>query len=299
MYNLPRKTLRSEPKSLATMHTYLHSLHQNPDSTYPPLFLLPGVDGEIVGLHLLAQTLSYSGPRFAVTPRGSQDRANPLSHIEACAAHVETILAQQSLSQPIALIGWSMGGLIAHELAQQLRAQHQPAISIALDTRSMFQTSSLSPTPPLSLSDAAKNHRAGLELFAQWLCAQGIPDSHWAERPQQQQQSYLLSHGALHTSYTFLQLRQRLHLLKANLMAIERYRPTQTQDTCFVLRAGPYTERKVSWKNAVPYTEILNVPGTHQELLRPPYVQTLALPLDHILQRWLSRSIHPTNTGKL
>jgi thioesterase domain-containing protein len=98
----------------------------------PPLFFLHG-DYHSGGLYCreIARHLDPAWPLYAVPPLGYDGRAIPPSYGEAAAAHVAAIRAVQPRG-PYHLGGLCNGGLVALEIARQLRAAGDDVATLVL-----------------------------------------------------------------------------------------------------------------------------------------------------------------------
>ena len=98
----------------------------------PPLFLAHPAGGHVVCYRELAILLAMDQPVYALQPRGVEDGQPPISNLEEMAAHY--VLAVRALrpAGPYRLGGWSFGGVVAWEMAQQLRADGEEVDLLAL-----------------------------------------------------------------------------------------------------------------------------------------------------------------------
>ncbi len=87
-----------------------------------PLYLLPGLAGEVLELAPLAHQLQCDRPVIALRARGLDARETPHATVEAMAADCIAQIRTQSPTGPYALAGYSFGGLVALEMAAMLRA---------------------------------------------------------------------------------------------------------------------------------------------------------------------------------
>lgn len=88
-----------------------------------PLFLIHGIFGDVSELHPLAERLDTKRPIYALQARGVDLRQEPHSSIvEMVDAYAQSIRSVQPTG-PYALAGYSLGGLIAFELARRFRAE--------------------------------------------------------------------------------------------------------------------------------------------------------------------------------
>jgi amino acid adenylation domain-containing protein len=101
----------------------------------PPLYMAHPAGGHVVCYRGLAVGLAPHQPVYALQPQGVQDGRAPLTRIEDMAArYVEAIRTFQP-EGPYRLGGWSLGGLIAWEMARQMEAAGQAVELLAmLDT---------------------------------------------------------------------------------------------------------------------------------------------------------------------
>lgn len=100
-----------------------------------PLFVVPGIGGNVVGFHELVQLLDDDQPFYGLQSRGLDGETEPFTTVEDIAAHyVREIQIVQSTG-PYFLAGACIGGIIAFEMAQQLSAQgHKVAFLALLET---------------------------------------------------------------------------------------------------------------------------------------------------------------------
>jgi len=103
--------------------------------TRAPLFCVHPAGGTVLCYVELAEALAPDVPFHALQAQGLAAGQEPLRSVEDMAAlYREAVLAAQPRG-PYHLAGWSAGGLIAWELAQQLRARgHDVALLAMFDT---------------------------------------------------------------------------------------------------------------------------------------------------------------------
>lgn len=90
---------------------------QDDGSQHPPLFLVPGAGGDVLGFHGLAEHLPAQQPIYAFRSPGLDGRQRPLETVEAVAeVYLEALRARQPRG-PYFLGGYSFGGLVAFEMA--------------------------------------------------------------------------------------------------------------------------------------------------------------------------------------
>ena len=103
-----------------------------PAGSRPPLFAIPGLGGIVVAFNDLATLLGPDQPFYALQPRGLDGKLPPFESIEETAEHYLTEVRALQPQGPYFLMGVCMGGLVAFEMAQRLRAAGQEVAFLAL-----------------------------------------------------------------------------------------------------------------------------------------------------------------------
>ncbi|MBA3771535.1 MAG: amino acid adenylation domain-containing protein [Ramlibacter sp.] len=93
-----------------------------PLGSRPPLFLVHPVGGNILCYFALARELDQDQPVFAFPAQGLDGRRPPRASIEAMAAAYIVEMQKLQAAGPYRLGGWSLGGIVAAEMAAQLEA---------------------------------------------------------------------------------------------------------------------------------------------------------------------------------
>jgi thioesterase domain-containing protein len=103
-----------------------------PNGTKPAIFCIGALNGEVILFRRLAMELGEDQPLYGLQPFGLVDR---LSTMETLAASYIEQLQQRGEGQPFCLLGYSFGGLVAIEMARQLRKNGaEPPIVALIDT---------------------------------------------------------------------------------------------------------------------------------------------------------------------
>ncbi len=97
----------------------------------PPFFLVHGVGGEVLSFQLLAEHLGPNQPIFGFQASGNDDDQREVT-IEAVAARYVDAMCAVAPRGPYRLGGYSAGGAIAYEMAQQLRARGEVVALLAM-----------------------------------------------------------------------------------------------------------------------------------------------------------------------
>jgi amino acid adenylation domain-containing protein len=98
----------------------LVSLHSG--GTRPPLYLLPGVFGNVVGYADFVRELGPDQPIYGLQSVGLDGRAAPYDSVEVMARHYVAEVFGHQPRGPYAIIGACFGATIAYEMARQIMA---------------------------------------------------------------------------------------------------------------------------------------------------------------------------------
>jgi acetoacetyl-CoA synthetase len=100
-----------------------------------PLFIVHGLGGSVMELSALAHRLDTPVPVYGIQAKGLHEHEAPLSTVEEMAACYLPLLRSMQPQGPYRLAGYSMGGLIALEMAQRLQnAGETIDLLVMLDT---------------------------------------------------------------------------------------------------------------------------------------------------------------------
>jgi thioesterase domain-containing protein len=110
----------------------------------PALFLIHGSDGRIANLRGLAGHLNADRPVYGIAKSADRE-GRAMIHIEDIAANYIREIEEQGIEGPYNFFGYSFGGLVAFEMAQQLdRSRREVPFLGMLDT---WLPTQLAPAP--------------------------------------------------------------------------------------------------------------------------------------------------------
>jgi amino acid adenylation domain-containing protein len=89
----------------------------------PPLYILQGYGMNVIGFNNIAQHMHPDQPVYGFQPRGLNGTDEPHGTIEAIAMEYVEAILRVNPEGPYYLAGYSYGGVVAFEMAQQLRAR--------------------------------------------------------------------------------------------------------------------------------------------------------------------------------
>jgi thioesterase domain-containing protein/acyl carrier protein len=253
-----------------------------------PLFLIHPVGGSVFCYVELARALGREQPLYAFQARGLNGEEAPHTSIEEMAAAYLEELRRAQPEGPYHLGGWSLGGVIAFEMAQQLRAGgHEVSLLAMFDSYA-----------PTALDFEAEIEN-GLSMLTQFAVDLGLrTESLTLTREQFLQLSFgeqlsivlelAVGEHLLPAETGLARLHDRFSIFKNNLRALRQYvpRPYDGRIALFAARekASHSAGARRGWsKLALRSVELYEVPGNHYTMLRQPHVVRLAARLTESL----------------
>ncbi len=134
---LSREALKSRWSSLVTIQ---------PKGSRPPFFCMHGAGGNVLIYRELSNHLGEDQPFYGLQSQGLDGNSEPLTRIEDMATAYVREMRRVQPKGPYYLGGYCLGGTIAYEVAQQLRAQGEAVALLA-----MFDTLNWCKLPPLNI----------------------------------------------------------------------------------------------------------------------------------------------------
>jgi len=116
-----------------------------PQGTKMPLYIVHGAGLNVLLFNAVAAGLSPDQPVFGLQAKGLNGIDEPFTTIEDMAAYYIEAIVQQNPDGPYALSGFSFGGIIAWEMARQLKACGKKVNFLALFDTNAYQTSFYTP----------------------------------------------------------------------------------------------------------------------------------------------------------
>jgi len=103
-----------------------------PAGSQPPLFFVHPVGGNVLCYADLARCLGPEQPFYGLQSPGLSGEESPYARIEELAAYYIGLVQTVQAEGPYFLGGWSMGGIVAFEMAQQLLQRGREVALLAL-----------------------------------------------------------------------------------------------------------------------------------------------------------------------
>ena len=247
-----------------------------PGGSKRPLFLVHPAGGHVFPYIHLAQFLGPDQPCYGLQARGLEDGQDPHTRIEDMAAWYIQALQTVQPTGPYLLGGWSMGGVVAFEMAQQLHAQGQRVALLALlDGRI--------PTPDETFPE---EDAEAIVLVERYFGISFGPMESLAELPKDQQLAFMLeqakSAGLVPAELDVSQARRFVDLLRSDLRATQNYGLHLYPGRITFFKAsetleGASADPTLGWSDwASGGVEVHVVPGNHANLMYEPHVEVLA-----------------------
>ena len=245
-----------------------------------PLFLVHPPGGIVICYRQLAQHLDAEQPLVALRARGLHGPEVLPESLEAMAAEYWQMIRRVQPHGPYLLGGWSLGGLVAYEIAQQVvRSGEQVGRLILLDTAIPEGASGLVPAEEAVHVGLEYGIDLTLEQLGQlapeeqlpylWEHAQGLGVLDDQSPPEVVTQ-VLADLRLLFHHHVSLAVNYRVEPLAAE---VDLFRPS-------------HTPREVSvpedrgWRYLARVVRVHHVPGHHHSMLQMPHVMQLAAALN-------------------
>jgi len=277
-----------------------------PEGTKLPLYCVHGMDGNVLSFRALVSHLDPDQPFYGLQAKGLDGQEPPCTRIEQMATHYLQEIRAVQPEGPYCLGGYSFGGLVAFEMAQQLYAhgQHVALLGVFDTDLAEFRFG----------IDPRQNPQVGLL---------GVFDTHmlWIPLRYKLSFSFLVQRIAIHmrnlsllspqakltyirqkvgksmrhiASKTFPGLRPALSGVvqdvgEAGLLAVRAYVPQIYPGRVTVFRTSRrrlrfFQEAHLGWnKVALGGAKICQAGGDHGSMLEEPHVRALAAKLQACL----------------
>jgi amino acid adenylation domain-containing protein len=103
-----------------------------PSGNKDPLYIVHGGGLNVLPFYAIAKQLDAEQPLYGIQAYGLNGKDEPHSTVEVMAAHYVDEILSQNPKGPYALAGYSFGGIIAYEMAKQLKKQGKQIKSLIM-----------------------------------------------------------------------------------------------------------------------------------------------------------------------
>ena len=302
--NLPLSALFSAP----TVEQFAPNIEKNyiwsplvplqPQGAKTPFFCIHPVFGVVLPYYELATHLGKDQPFYALQPCGLDGLQPPLTSIPEMAAYYIKALRQVQPKGAYQLGGWSFGGLVAFEMAQQLhQAGEKVSLLAILDTlapvpnnqpsfwdslKFLFTTVPQSIHPYLLdywelICDSSTIPKTFEQIFSpQW----------WSSLLENATITHLFPQETRLRMLDELTLERIMRIFWANSQATLNYSPKSYPNAIALFKSNEpltTTDTTLGWSQLTNSVAIHSIPGNHLTMLKNPNVQALAKELNKYL----------------
>lgn len=280
-----------------TIRRLAERLHDRPGSDSPivalqphgdrsPFFLVHPAGGSVYSYVELARALGDERPVYGLQGRGLEPGEEPDDRIDEMAARYVDALVEMRPEGPLLIGGWSLGGLVAYDMARMLvaRGRHVPVLAL-LDASPPRANRALDRTGMLR----AFAEHAGLPVRAVEAAMRDPADRDADDRlaPLLEEAHEL---GTVGPDIRAEALGRQVNVFRAHLDAVDRYVPARYPGRLELFEASERpagaSERERGWERLAEGGVARHaVPGGHYEMVRPPHVTVLAERLQRSLEK--------------
>jgi thioesterase domain-containing protein/acyl carrier protein len=241
-----------------------HVITLQPEGLRRPLFLVHPLAGLVFPYHELALHLGPDQPVYGLQSIGIAGEASPLIRVEAMAERYLAAIHQVQPEGPYQLAGWSFGGKLALEMAQQLQKGGESVALLAIIDARLFSTSFATfwHGSRVFLTSMLPHLWPYISDYLNLRSADPGPGQGEIKRPK------------LKTS----ELKRLVQVFQTNVRADSRYRPQKYPGRVTLFNTAIGNQDSTwGWGDlAANGVELHHIPGHHMNVLRPPQVQVLA-----------------------
>ncbi|HEX6199631.1 MAG TPA: beta-ketoacyl synthase N-terminal-like domain-containing protein, partial [Thermoanaerobaculia bacterium] len=238
-----------------------------------PLFVVHQVGGHVYSFRPLVKALPADQPVYGLRSRGLEPGEEPLGCVESMAAHYLELVREVQPRGPYRIAGASMGGMVAFEMARQLREAGREVELLALmDTPCGDQ---MPPRPEEDFEFVAPVFAGVVPLAREEVAGMDA----------EEQLRYALDKADREAGGAGFDLegaRRLSAVLRANVGALFAYRPAPRDGRLIFFRArekrpGEPPRPEMPWIELAPEgTEVVLVPGNHATMHDPPGAEVMA-----------------------
>ncbi|MCF7848981.1 MAG: amino acid adenylation domain-containing protein [Kiritimatiellales bacterium] len=250
------------------------------DGNKVPLFFIHTAPGDVLIYANLIHRLKADQPCYGFQSLGLHDTGHLHGEIEAMAAHYVELLIKFYPSGPYMLVGWAYGGMVAAEMAVQLKEQgHEVALLALCDTWAHA---------PAKRALRVKYNRERLQKFRtlSFKAKKDFVLKRIRNRLRAGKKSEVERQLEVKVTRGILKNRAAVyrHNIEAERKFATRYYPGEV---CLfrpdLLNPEFLPDLSMGWHSLVDDYEVFLIPGDHRSMIHEPNVQLLARHLQHCI----------------
>src|SRR5580658_7248150 len=239
-----------------------------PGNNEPPIFIAHGLGGSVIDFYQLVKYIDSPQPIYGMQAKGTDGVDEPFDRIEDLAQFYLDAIKKMQPHGPYFLVGYSLGGLVALEMAQRL-TKHGETVALLAMLESYPHPRFLSLKQRVRLGTRLANERAS--TFGRLPIRDALsyiirPSARrlYVSRDNNGAAPSQIPAGAAHTP---AMQRAREHAYRA----LTRYRPRFYNGTIKFVRAGVVTDYpddpQAVWSHLAAKFQVETVPGDHLGIL--------------------------------
>ncbi len=258
-----------------------------PEGSKPPLFCVHPAGGHAIGYYDLSRCLDKDQPFYGLQACGLEEGQEPYATAEEMAAFYLKAIKEHFPHGPYRLAGWSFGGLIAFELAQQFRAQGDEVAFLALFDTQLSDT--------LTGDQIAEEDNAEILVNVMSVMIPDLSLEELRELDEEEQLHYVMDKalqvGFFPPGTDFMVFKRLWDVLITNRRIIQTYIPKNYEGKVSFFQAtelgkGLHVKTGEAWKQFVGQELDLHIiPGNHYNMVSSPQVEVLAEKLTQCMKR--------------
>jgi len=252
-----------------------------PKGSRPPIFCIHGCGAHVFIYRPLMAYFDSDQPVYGLQAQGIDGTRKPFTRIEDMASHYVKEILEVDRKGPYYLVGDTLGGLIAFEIAQQLTEQGKDVGLLA-----MFDTAC---PLPLSFGPRALSHlrhlkefgpkHYGLSVVGSVARKLGIRFPEYSASVQLSSKEQEFADGVSASGDAVQRTEWGIYLAtQVNYQPPQRQLPGRI--TYFLARDNRYgkgeDDNRLNWRRAAAEFEVYEIPGRHDTMREEPFVADLA-----------------------
>jgi amino acid adenylation domain-containing protein len=247
-----------------------------------PLFLIHAVGGSVLSYLDLARHIGAGQPIYGLHARGLDAGQQPHTRIEDMAAEYLEAIRMVQPDGPYLLGGWSMGGVVAFEIACQLQKQNEQVALLGL----------IDSVAPSTWKTVAQND-SELRLLLNFAQDLGftpnllsVTEEELLPMSSEERLSYLeeqaKSAKLIPEDIDHSRVVRLYEVFKTNIKALQQYEPAAKTRRITLISseqtANTFSDSTLGWNElSTEGVEVFTVPGSHHySIVRKPAVENLA-----------------------
>ncbi|WP_155743619.1 thioesterase domain-containing protein [Scytonema sp. UIC 10036] len=248
-----------------------------------PIFCVHPYTGLVICYHELARLLGSDRPFYGLKSLGIEEGEEPLTRVEDMATLYLRAVREVQPHGPYILMGWSFGGIVALQMAHELKTQGEQV-------------------PFLGLLDTyTPSHLPEQSILSQKVVIEGETLSISLEELRRmpiKQQAVLICEQFKQADLIPSEVERLLRVQSLNCEAMRNYSPPLYSGRSVLFRAEKGVlsfsqnvsalEPTLGWEEAIANIELHVIPGYHEYMVDQPNVSILAQKLKDCIEQALS-----------